>query len=208
MRGRDGSVGSADGGPRGPRAAPAGESDHAPASSRPRSDDSQPETDRADGLDVDTRGADSGADPTAEPGLAELEDRWRRALADLDNLRKRFARELTMERAAERARVAALWLPVVDNLERALEHAATADDPVVEGLRAVRDQAVSVLATLGFTRHEEVGVPFDPQRHEAVVARPEPGVQPGTVVEVLRPGYGDGANQLRPAAVVVATAAA
>ena len=58
----------------------------------------------------------------------------------------------------------------------------------------------------GFGRHDEVGVPFDPRRHEAVVARPEPGAAPGTVVEVLRPGYGDGTHQLRPAAVVVATA--
>ncbi|HEY6596178.1 MAG TPA: nucleotide exchange factor GrpE, partial [Asanoa sp.] len=91
---------------------------------------------------METNVADSGPDPTAEPGLAELEDRWRRALADLDNLRKRFARELTMERGAERARVAAQGLPVIDNLERALEHASTADDPVVEGVRAVRDQAL------------------------------------------------------------------
>jgi molecular chaperone GrpE len=49
-------------------------------------------------------------------------------------------------------------------------------------------------------------VPFDPQRHEAALVRPQPEVPPGTVLDVLRPGYGDGTHQLRPAAVVVATA--
>ena len=58
----------------------------------------------------------------ATAALADLEDRWRRAVADLDNLRKRYARELERERAAERARVAAQFLPVVDNLDRALAH--------------------------------------------------------------------------------------
>jgi molecular chaperone GrpE len=150
----------------------------------------------------------SGAAARVEPSLEEVEDRWRRALADLDNVRKRTAREVAAERSAERARVAALWLPILDNLERALKHAGSDPNPVIEGVRAVRDQGVALLTSLGFPRHDEVGVPFDPQRHEAVVARPEPGAQPGTVVEVLHPGYGDGGNQLRPAAVVVATAPA
>jgi hypothetical protein len=54
------------------------------------------------------------------PDVAELEDRWRRALADLDNLRKRYARELGRERAAERELVTAAFLPVLDNIDRAV----------------------------------------------------------------------------------------
>jgi molecular chaperone GrpE len=149
--------------------------------------------------------------PAAEAELAELEERWRRGLADLDNLRKRYARELDRERSAERARVAASWLPVLDNLERALEHASGETDGetdgeidgLVEGLRSVRDQAVSVLSALGYPRHDEVGMPFDPSRHEAVSVVDDPEAAPGTVVRVLRPGYGDGERQLRPAAVAV-----
>jgi len=136
--------------------------------------------------------------------VAELEDRWRRALADLDNLRKRYARELERERLAERARVAAAWLPVVDNLELALEHAGADPTAVVEGIRAVRDQAVGVLAGLGYPRQDEAGVPFDPARHQAVSVVDDPEEAPGTVVRVLRPGYGEGERQLRPAAVAVA----
>jgi molecular chaperone GrpE len=158
----------------------------------------------------------------------ETKDQLRRALADLDNLRKRCAREVIEERAAARAETAAQWLPVVDNLERALESidvagrgitesidvggrgitesASRAADmgPVVEGVRAVRDQAVSVLESMGYRRHAEVRVPFDPYVHEAVGVTHDVDAEPGTVVQVVRPGYGEGQRQLRPAAVVVA----
>jgi molecular chaperone GrpE len=142
----------------------------------------------------------------AAAALADLEDRWRRALADLDNLRKRYARELVRERAAERARVAAEFLPVVDNLDRALAHAGDDPSAVLEGVRAVRDQALAALARMGYPRYEEVGVPFDPERHEAVKVVQDVEAVPGTVVEVLHPGYGQGERWLRPAGVAVAAA--
>lgn len=138
-----------------------------------------------------------------ETGTAELEDRWRRAVADLDNLRKRFARELSRERLAERNSMLRAWLPVVDNLERALAHAGEDANPVVGGVRAVRDQAVDLLAQLGYPRQDETGVPFDPHRHEVVEVVDDPGYPDGTVVRVVRPGYGEGETQLRPAAVAV-----
>src|SRR5262245_47198926 len=75
-----------------------------------------------------------------QPTSAELTDRWRRAAADLDNLRKRYARELAREREAERARVAATLLPIVDNLDLALAHADADPATIVPGVRAVRDQ--------------------------------------------------------------------
>jgi molecular chaperone GrpE len=75
---------------------------------------------------------------------------------------------------------------------------------VIEGVRAVRDQAVDVLARLGFPRHEETAVPFDPFLHEAVGVVSDEDAPPGAVVRVVRPGYGDGEHLLRPAAVLVA----
>jgi molecular chaperone GrpE len=75
---------------------------------------------------------------------------------------------------------------------------------MVEGVRAVRDQAVNVLELLGYPRHAETGVAFDPARHEVVGVVQDPDATGATVVEVLRPGYGDGERQLRPAAVIVA----
>lgn len=133
----------------------------------------------------------------------ELEDRWRRALADLDNLRKRYERELRREREAERARATEAWLSVVDDIERTLAHAEASPETLVTAVRAVRDQAVALLARLGYPRHDEVGVPFDPARHEVVTVVDDADAPPGTVVDVLRAGYGESDHQLRPAAVAV-----
>jgi molecular chaperone GrpE len=141
-------------------------------------------------------------DVGATPAETDLEHRWRRAATELDNLRKRYAGQVAYEQAAERARVTMVWLPVLDNLDLALAH-ADGEAPVVQEVRMVRDQAVAALAALGYARHDDTGVPFDPMRHEALVVRPTADVPPGTVVEVVRPGYGEGDRQLRPAAVVV-----
>jgi molecular chaperone GrpE len=144
-----------------------------------------------------------GSTTDSDAELAKVEDRWRRAVADLDNLRKRSARELDHERVTERSRVAGAWLPVVDNLERAIAHTGGQSDAVVEGVRSILGQAVQVLEQLGYPRDSESGVPFDPHRHEVVGVVEQGDIAPGTVVEVLRPGYGQGSSQLRPAAVVV-----
>ncbi|MFE9578593.1 nucleotide exchange factor GrpE [Nocardia sp. NPDC006044] len=140
-----------------------------------------------------------------DPEIAQWEDRWRRTAADLDNLRKRYARDLDRERAAERAKVTGAWLPMLDNLELALAHANSETDPLVAGVRAIRDQSVQVLEQLGYPRHSEVGVPFSPELHEVVSVIDRPDLPPGTVVEVLRPGYGENGQQLRPAAVIVSS---
>ncbi|MGV9325167.1 nucleotide exchange factor GrpE [Streptosporangium sandarakinum] len=157
--------------------------------------------------------AGAGAEAAAEAeaaGLrnrvAELEDRWKRALADLDNLRKRVSRDAERVRLEEQARAAGEWLPVLDNLERALEHAEGDPASLAEGLRAVLQQGLTVLARLGFPRRDDVWEMFDPARHEAVAAVPREDVPAGTVVAVVRPGYGDGERQLRPAQVVVSKA--
>ncbi|WP_431944880.1 nucleotide exchange factor GrpE [Actinacidiphila sp. bgisy167] len=174
----------------------------------PRGDVPQPDPSPRPVAANDEPGPDA-AGPTPDEdeyttAIQELEDRWRRALADLDNLRKRHARELERERRVERSRTAAAFLPVLDNLELALTHAGADPDAIVEGVRAVRDQAVNVLELLGYPRHAETGVAFDPARHEVVGVVQDSDAPPGTVVEMLRPGYGDGEQQLRPAAVTVA----
>ena len=160
--------------------------------------------------DAESSGQHEGQDPAqgaARAREAELQDNWRQALADLDNFRKRCVREVEQARSDERARVAGAFLPVVDTLEMALSHAGADPATIVEGVRSVRDQAVSLLAALGFARHDAIGQPFDPAHHEAVTAMADPEAEPGTVLHVLRPGYGGQDRQLRPASVVVATKA-
>jgi molecular chaperone GrpE len=149
------------------------------------------------------QGQDPGAENTDRDLIAHLEDQLRRALADLDNLRKRYQRDLDRERASERARLAAAWLAVVDNLDLALRHADDDATAVIEGVRAVHEQAVATLAYLGFPRFEPFGQMFDPALHEAVTAVDDEA-ESGTVVDVVRPGYGTPEALLRPAGVVVA----
>src|SRR5580765_968212 len=95
--------------------------------------------------------------PDSDAELAKLEDRWRRAVADLDNLRKRYARELDRERTTERSRVAAAWLPIVYNLERAIASTGDQSDAVVEGVRSILGQALQVLERLGYPRDAQAG---------------------------------------------------
>jgi molecular chaperone GrpE len=145
------------------------------------------------------------ATPTTDALVEEPDPQLLRVLADLDNLRKRYERRLAAEAAAERARVVASWLPIVDDLERALEQGegGAPTGALGEGLRAVYEQALAVLDRLGFARFDDIGRTFDPARHEAVatVATDE---APGTVTAAVRPGYETPDEVLRPARVVVA----
>ena len=90
--------------------------------------------------------------------------------------------------------------------ERSSTSPTTSRTRLAAGVRVVRDHALDVLARLGFPRFEDVGERFDPARHEAVGAI-EADAPPGTIVAVVRPGYGTPEVILRPAAVVVAQGA-
>lgn len=179
----------------------------------PTSDDRRARDNQPDNPPDDRPAAAAVAagDPDAEATIAELrarveflEQEWRRALADADNMRKRYAAEIGQIRDRERAEAARRWLPVIDDLDRALEHVEADPGSIVEGVRAIRDEALGVLADLGFSRRDDTGEPFDPARHDAIASRPGSAAPPGTVLQVVRPGYGSADQQLRPASVVVA----
>ena len=150
-----------------------------------------------------TTTATASLSSSASPGPSRT--RRGRAMADLDNSHKRHTRDLEHARADERARVAKQFLPLVDHLELALGHADTEPSVIVEGVKHVLAEAIEVLRRLGFPRIDQVGERFDPARHEAVSAIDVDDAEPGTVVHVVRPGYGEGSGQLRPASVVVST---
>ena len=127
-----------------------------------------------------------------EARVAELTDQRLRALADLDNARKRYDRDLGNAREQERIRVTRDWLPIVDNLERALAHSGANPESIIEGVGAVTEQAVRLVGRLGFPRQDDLGEPFDPSRHDAAGSRPDADAPAGTVVEVLQPGLRQG----------------
>jgi molecular chaperone GrpE len=135
--------------------------------------------------------------------VAELTERWHRAAADVENTRKWADRQAARQRQEERLAVSAAWLPVLDNLDLALQHGDADPRTILDGVAGVREQALSVLAGLGFRPVGEVGEAFDPVRHEAAEVVRDSDAPPGTVVRVLRVGYGDGDRLLRPAVVAV-----
>jgi molecular chaperone GrpE len=140
--------------------------------------------------------------------LAEAQDRYLRALADLDNLRKRAQRDQAEALSYGATSVIGEILPVLDNFERALKAAQEAGEqgPLVDGVAMIREQFLQVLEKRGIKPLEAVGQAFDPVYHEAI-ARVETADHPeGSVIEEVERGYQMGDAVLRPSKVVVAAA--
>lgn len=149
--------------------------------------------------------ADDGAPAQAKtaPDTAEWRDRYLRTLADFDNYRKRADRE--KQEFFKYALAGALrdLLPVLDNFDRALDHAEEGDE-FHRGVSLIYKQFFDVLQKHGVRVIEEGNVKFDPNIHEAVVRVEDPSVPSHTVVQVLQKGYFLHDRLLRPAMVKVA----
>ena len=165
----------------------------------------------ADAADRDPgQPAEAAADPAQE--AAELRDRWLRALAEMENLRRRTSREVADARTYGISMFARDLLAIADNMRRALdafaaEHRETADagtKALLEGIELTERELLKVLEKHGVTRLEPEGGKFDPHRHQAMYEVPDPSVPAGTVVQVVQPGYMIGDRVLRPALVAVA----
>lgn len=141
-------------------------------------------------------------DLTAE--LARIEDLYRRALADLDNYRKRSSRELERRSAEVKESMLMDWLEAVDSVERAIQ--MEPEGPCRDGLQAVMGQMDTVLQRQGAQRIGAPGEPFDPERHEAIAVRASDDAPDRTILEVQRSGFALGERVVRPAQVVVARA--
>ncbi len=131
-------------------------------------------------------------------------DRFLRARAELDNYRKRVARDVQqMVREGKRSLIVGL-LEVVDNFERALAVERHRDDPFYQGMAMVHRQLLALLEGEGVRPIQAVGNPFDPSLHEAVEVTVSEDVQQEMVAEELRKGYTYEGQLLRPARVRVA----
>jgi molecular chaperone GrpE len=141
-------------------------------------------------------------------------DRALRALAEVENVRKRLERERDEARTYSVTRFARDLLPVADNLSRALaavppEVRAQADDSlkaVLDGVEATERELKSVLTRHGVKPIQAEGLRFDPHLHQAIAEVPAQGAEPGTVMHVVQPGYTIADRLLRPAMVTVAKA--
>ncbi len=146
----------------------------------------------------------------AERDRDELRQLAQRTRADFENYQKRLQRDLAQERRYAEGPLAADLLPALDNLDRATAAAQQAGEtgPLVQGVAMVQAQVLDVLRRHGVTPIDAQGQPFDPNRHQAVMQQPSEGVPPGTVLQVLEPGYMIHERVLRPARVVVSAAPA
>jgi molecular chaperone GrpE len=152
----------------------------------------------------------AAAEPEQEPAAEEpdYKDKWLRAVAELDNVRKRARRDVGAAEARGIAKLARELLPALDNFDRALAAAEAQpenrDHHLTDGIRLVQTELLGALSRVGIEPDSPKGERFDPHRHEAVAQQPADGAEPGTIVEVYSAGYRYGEDVLRPAKVVVA----
>lgn len=136
-------------------------------------------------------------------------DKWQRALAELENFRRRVQREKDELRTYQALPLARDLLPGLDNLQRALLAAEAAEvagatGELVEGVKMVATQFDSILAQHGIEPIAAIGEPFDPAVHEAVQQQPSADHEPMTVIEEVERGFRLGDRVVRPAKVIVA----
>lgn len=141
--------------------------------------------------------------------LAAARDATLRAAAEAQNARRRAEMDVEKARKFALERFAGDLLPVVDNLERALEAASEAPDAnaIAEGVDLTLRSLLDVLGRFSIEQVDPAGEPFDPQLHEAMTLVPNPGMEPNTVMDVMQKGYTLNGRLLRPARVVVSKAA-
>jgi molecular chaperone GrpE len=167
---------------------------------------------------VVSEGQAAGPPPAAaaaNDGLAAAEakaqahwDSYVRAVAELDNYRKRMDRELENARKYGVERFAQDLLPVSDALVAGMQQAAGANPgpALLEGAQATLRELNRAFDKAGIKAIDPIGQPFDPAWHEAMLAQESPGQTPGTVLSVVQKGYSLNGRLLRPARVVVSKA--
>jgi len=134
---------------------------------------------------------------------AEYKDGWQRAVADFQNYRKRVERENSGVYQNALAEIIKSYLPIVDDLERALQ-SRPADLAWVEGIELIYRKLQAILEAEGVKRIEAEGNVFDPNLHEAISQEPAEGQESGRVIAVVQNGYMLGERVIRPAIVRVA----
>ena len=153
---------------------------------------------------------DSESDPidALEKATAVADENWAkylRATAELENLRKRAARDVENARKFGIEQFAGEVLSVIDSLEMGLEAASNATvESLLEGKQATLKLLRAALAKSGIESIDPEGEPFDPQLHEAMTVQPSETAEPGSVLAVIQKGYQLNGRLLRPARVVVA----
>lgn len=121
--------------------------------------------------------------------LAKAKDLFVRLAADFDNYKKRAAAEKTALRGVVVAETVQMMLPILDNLERAVDAAAEENSPLKDGVVMVLNQAKTSFENFGITSFGERGEKFDPEIHNAIMTCRDDELEPDTIAKVLQKGY-------------------
>lgn len=139
----------------------------------------------------------------AETKIVEYKDGWARSQAEFQNFRKRVERDNETFKASTKGDIIKKVLPVLDDLERALQN-RPADDAWASGIELVTRKFQNILDMEGVKKIEAKGAAFDPNFHEAISHEPSEDVESGHVIDVVQNGYVIGERVIRPALVRVA----
>ncbi len=139
--------------------------------------------------------------------IETLRDKWLRSVADMDNFRKRTARERKREVEFARMGVLLPLLDVLDDLERSLDHSGGGDKDLRKGVELIREKFNKALTSFSVIPFETVGKAFDPENMEALAAVPTADVEENQVIGEIRRGYRRHDRLIRPAQVSVAAPA-
>jgi len=152
--------------------------------------------------------ANEKIDENPSPELADLEDRYRRSVAEMANAQKRFERNRQRTGKLAVAGFVEKLLPMIDNMAHSLKHAHESHDAadIIEGFGLIETQMLRILSDSGIEPIESVGKLFDPDVHHAVTTDVTDEVPPGTVTEELGRGFIMDDFVVRPAQVKVAAA--
>lgn len=144
----------------------------------------------------------------AQAEAAQLRDQYLRAVAELENVRKRAQRDVEQAHRYALERFAHELLPVKDSLDLAVENADRADAAALaEGQAATLRLLTKALESAGITEINPVGEPFDANVHEAMAAQPSETAEPDSVITVVQRGYSLNGRLLRAARVIIARSA-
>ena len=166
--------------------------------------------DKTPELDAETEAAEEAAEPADALAAAQAKadenwDSYVRALAEVDNVRKRASRDVENAHKFALERFGKELLAVKDTLEMGLAVEGASIESLLEGSNATLKLLSGTLERFGIVEVDPAGEPFDPELHEAISMQPTDNVEPGSVVIVVQKGYTLNGRLLRPAMVVVAS---
>jgi len=166
--------------------------------------------DKTSELDAETEAAEEAAEPADALAAAQAKadenwDSYVRALAEVDNVRKRASRDVENAHKFALERFGKELLAVKDSLEMGLAVEGASIESLLEGSNATLKLLSGTLERFGIVEVDPAGEPFDPELHEAISMQSSDNVEPGSVVIVVQKGYTLNGRLLRPAMVVVAS---